>query len=79
MTTETFSIYDDLSVAGLTGELHERMISLRPSISRNTIRLAFVAGATTPLRKRIIEEGKKLLETPREGQNEAAATTAAQR
>ncbi len=77
MTTE--NIYDQLSVAGLTSELHDVMTALRPGISRNTIRLAFLAGATTPLRKRIIEEGKKLLETPREGQNEAAVITAAQR
>lgn len=60
MQDEILHIYEQLSVAALTSELHEIMQSVRPGISRNTIRLAFVQGGTTPLRRRIIQEAQKL-------------------
>lgn len=62
MQSENLQLYEQLSVAALTSELHEIMQTVRPGISRNTIRLAFVDGGTTPLRRRIIEEAKKLQE-----------------
>lgn len=58
-------LYENLSVAGLTGELHELMKTQRPKISRTTVRLAFVRGGTTRLRRRILEEGRKLYEEHR--------------
>lgn len=70
MHDDFLSLYEDISVAGLTADLHERMQTIRPGVSRNTIRLAFVEGATTPLRKRIIQEGRALLE---QHQNQQAA------
>lgn len=58
-------LYENLSVAGLTGDLHDIMKTIRPNISRNTIRLAFVRGGTTRLRRRVIQEGTKLYEDHR--------------
>lgn len=62
MATKNLKLYESLSVAGLIGDLHERMQVIRPGISRNTVRLAFVAGGTTRLRKRILEEATRLWE-----------------
>lgn len=62
MATKNLKLYESLSVAGLIGDLHERMQAIRPGISRNTVRLAFVAGGTTRLRKRILQEASILWE-----------------
>jgi hypothetical protein len=62
MQGKYLDIYEQLSVAALTSELHEIMQTVRPGISRNTIRLAFTQGGTTPLRRRIIQEAQKLQE-----------------
>lgn len=75
-------LYENLSVAGLTGDLYELMKTIRPTISRNTIRLAFMRGGTTRLRRRIIEEAKKLYEEYRateEGEHEHPDTTTTNR
>ena len=65
MSTEKVKMYEELSVTGLIGDLYQKMQIIRPGISRNTIRLAFVQGGTTKLRRRILGEAKQLLETHR--------------
>lgn len=62
MASKNLDLYEDLSAAGLTGDLHERMQIIRPGISRNTIRLALVEGGTTPLRRRILQEANTVWE-----------------
>lgn len=64
MTDTNFAsnLYEQLSVAGLIGDLQEHMDNIRPGISRNTILLAFKRPGTTPLRRSILEAAKKLLE-----------------
>jgi hypothetical protein len=64
MQPEIFNeLYSNLSIAGLTGDLHERMQTIRPGISRNTIRLAFLKpNIKSKLRPRIIVEARKLWE-----------------
>lgn len=63
MTDTNFAskLYESLSVADLIGDLQEHMDNIRPGISRNTILLAFKQPATTPLRRRILEEAKNIL------------------
>lgn len=65
MASKNLDLYEDLSAAGLTGDLHERMQIIRPGISRNTIRLALVEGGTTPLRRRILQEANTVWEEHR--------------
>jgi len=54
------TIYQQLSAYGLIGELHKRVATKRPKVSRNTIHLAF-DDATTPLRKMIVQLAEQLL------------------
>ncbi len=74
MTDTNFSsaLYENLSVADLIGDLQERMESIRPGISRNTILLAFKQSPTTPLRRRILEEAKNILADQRAKEAEQA-------
>jgi hypothetical protein len=60
---ESLQIYRKLSAKALIGNLHDRVRKERPSVSRNTIHLAFRNGATTPLREMIIELGTAMLES----------------
>lgn len=60
---EIFDLYEALSVAGLSGDLYDRMQTIRPGISRNTIRVAFTQpNQKSKLRPRIIAEARKLWE-----------------
>ena len=68
MASKNLKLYDSLSVAGLIRDLQEIMEGIRPGISRNTVRLAFVAGGTTRLRRRILEEANKLWEQHQSGE-----------
>lgn len=74
MTDTNFSsaLYEKLSVADLIGDLQARMETIRPGISRNTILLAFKQAPTTPLRRRILEEAKIILENARQTEIEEA-------
>jgi hypothetical protein len=54
------SIYEQISAYGLIGELYCRVVLRRPSVSRNTIHLAF-RSPTTPLRKMIVRLAEELV------------------
>ncbi|HRI58350.1 MAG TPA: hypothetical protein PK228_01460 [Saprospiraceae bacterium] len=63
MATENFQLYESLSIAGRIGDLYDRMQAIRPGISRNTIRVAFMQpNQKSKLRPRIIEEARKVWE-----------------
>lgn len=77
MTTEISKLYESLSVAGLIGDLHEQMQKIRPGISRNTIRVAFIyPNVKSRLRPRIIEEANKLWQNHQAQIAEEALTSA---
>ena len=61
MSSENLRLYETLSIAGLIGDLHEKMQTIRPGISRNTILLAFKQGGSTRLRRRILSEARQLI------------------
>lgn len=77
MATENFNLYEALSVAGLIGDLHEQMQKIRPGISRNTIRVAFIyPNIKSRLRPRIIEEANKIWQNHQEQIAEEALASA---
>jgi hypothetical protein len=55
-------LYKKISTAGLLAPLLEEMRKYRPSIHRNTIRLALRKGGTTATRELINEKAALLLE-----------------
>jgi len=75
MTTQNIQLYSSLQIAGKMGELHRKIQGIRNGVSRNTIRLAFIEGATTPLREKILEVAASLLQ---EKEIEVGGTCAAQ-
>lgn len=62
MDNQFSETYERLQIKGKIGELLRRMQTYRSNISRNTIRLAFADGATTPLRAKILKEADELLQ-----------------
>ena len=66
------SIYDQLSVKGLIGDVLTEVRKIRPTTSRNTIHLSFQCGPTTPTRRMILDVAEKVL-----AHNEPKVLTAA--